>query len=47
MAHVAAEAERWLDKPVIAVMTATYWYALRQNGIEDRKPGFGRLMTEH
>ncbi|MDE0335576.1 MAG: arylmalonate decarboxylase [Defluviicoccus sp.] len=47
MAHVAAEAERWLRKPVIAVMTATYWYALRQNGIEDRKPGFGRLMTEH
>ena len=47
MAHVAAEAERWLGKPVIAVMTATYWHALRQNGIEDRKPGFGRLMTEH
>lgn len=47
MAYVADEAERWLGKPVIAVMTATYWYALRQNGIEDRKPGFGRLLTEH
>ena len=47
MARVADEAERWLDKPVIAVMTATYWYALRQNGIEDRVPGFGRLTVEH
>lgn len=47
MAYVAAEAERWLRKPVVAVMTATYWYALRRNGIEDRKPGFGRLMAEH
>ena len=47
MAYVAAEAERWLGKPVVAVMTATYWHALRRNGIEDRKPGFGRLMAEH
>ena len=47
MARVADEAERWLNKPVVAVMTATYWHALRQNGIADRKPGFGRLMTEH
>ena len=47
MAYVAAEAERWLNKPVIAVMTATYWYALRQNDIGDRMPGFGRLMEAH
>lgn len=47
MAYVAAEAERWLGKPVIAVMTATYWYALRQNDIVDRVPGFGRLMELH
>ena len=47
MAHVAAEAERWLAKPVIAVMTATYWHALRGNGIPDRMPGFGRLMEAH
>jgi len=47
MAYVAGEAERWLNKPVIAVMTATYWYALRQNDIPDRMPGFGQLMEAH
>lgn len=47
MAFVAGEAERWLRKPVIAVMTATYWYALRQNGINDQKQGFGRIFSEH
>ncbi|HPF27830.1 MAG TPA: hypothetical protein P5528_13135 [Steroidobacteraceae bacterium] len=46
-AAVAAEAERWLDKPVIAINTATYWYALRQNGIKDRLDGFGSLLLEH
>ena len=44
--RVAAEAERWLDKPVIAINTATYWYALRQNSIEDKVFGLGRLMSE-
>jgi len=44
--HVAAEAERWLDKPVIAINTATYWHALRQNSIEDKIFGLGRLMSE-
>ena len=28
-ARVAALAEFWLDKPVIAINTATYWWALR------------------
>jgi maleate isomerase len=46
-AAVATEAERWLGKPVIAINTATYWYALRQNGIEDRIDGFGALLAEH
>ncbi len=46
-AAVAAEAERWLDKPVIAINTATYWYALRQNGINDRLDRFGSLLLEH
>ena len=44
--RVAAEAERWLDKPVIAINTATYWFALRENGIEDKAYGFGRLMSD-
>jgi len=47
MARVAGIAEFWLDKPVIAINTATYWWALRQNGIEDRIPGFGSLLMEH
>lgn len=42
----AAAAEMWLGKPVIAINTATYWHALRANGIDDRIPGFGRLMAE-
>jgi maleate isomerase len=47
MARMAGIAEFWLDKPVIAINTATYWWALRQNGINDRIAGFGSLLTEH
>jgi maleate isomerase len=46
-AKVAAEAERWLDKPVLAVNTCTYWHALRSNGIDDKIEGFGSLLVEH
>ncbi len=47
MAKVAAMAEFWLDKPVLAINTATYWYALRKNSIKDRMPGWGALFLEH
>jgi maleate isomerase len=47
MAEVAAMAEFWLDKPVIAINTATYWYALRQYGIKDKVYGWGSLLAEH
>ena len=47
MAEVAAMAEFWLDKPVIAINTATYWYALRDYGIKDKVPGWGSLLAEH
>ena len=47
MAEVAAWAEFWLDKPVLAINTATYWYALRDYGIKDRIPGWGSLLSEH
>jgi len=47
MAEVAAMAEFWLDKPVIAINTATYWYALRQYGIQDKLYGWGSLLAEH
>jgi maleate isomerase len=43
-AGVAAEAERWLGKPVLAVNVVSYWHALRQCGIEDRVPGHGRIL---
>ncbi len=46
MARVAAMAEFWLGKPVVALNTATYWHALRQCGIEDKVQGFGRLLAE-
>ncbi|AJP72786.1 maleate cis-trans isomerase family protein [Sphingomonas hengshuiensis] len=45
-AEVAAMAEFWLEKPVIAINTATYWHALRTMGITDQKDGFGRLLAE-
>ena len=47
MARLAGMAEFWLDKPVVAINTATYWWALRQNGIMDKVAGFGSLLTEH
>lgn len=46
-AKVAAEAEQWLGKPVLAVNTCTYWHALRAAGIEDKIEGFGSLLMEH
>jgi maleate isomerase len=47
MAEVAASAEFWLGKPVIAINTAIYWYALRDYGIKDRVYGWGSLLAEH
>ena len=44
MARLAGIAEEWLGKPVIAINTATYWWALRSNGIADRVLGFGSLL---
>jgi maleate cis-trans isomerase len=35
-----------MAKPVIAINTATYWHALRQNGITEKVQGFGRLLEE-
>ena len=46
MVKLAAAAEIWLGKPIIAINTATYWHALRANGIQDRMDGFGRLLAE-
>src|SRR5665213_352146 len=46
-AKVAAYGEFWLNKPVLAINTATYWYALRTNGIMEKIDGFGSLLLEH
>ena len=45
MIAIADEAERWLGKPVIAVNAATYWHALRQNDIQDKREGFTSLLS--
>lgn len=47
MTRLAAAAELFLGKPVIAINTATYWHALRAVGIEDKLAGFGTLMSHH
>tara|TARA_B100000959_G_scaffold231441_1_gene247890 strand:- start:10997 stop:11728 length:732 start_codon:yes stop_codon:yes gene_type:complete len=47
MAQLAGEAERWLGKPVIAINTALYWHALRQNSIDDKISGWGRLLMDY
>ena len=47
MAHLADEAEKWLEKPVIAINTATWWMALRDNDIHDKIYGFGSLLRDH
>jgi len=43
---LAADMEKELGKPVIAINTATYWHALRTCGINDKMSGFGRLLDE-
>ncbi len=47
MIRLAAAAELFLGKPVIAINTATYWHALRAAGIADRQAGFGSLLEFH
>jgi len=44
---VAAEAERWLGKPVLSMNAITYWHALRALGVTDRIVGHGRILEEY
>ncbi len=46
MVRLAAMAELWLGKPVLAINAVTYWHALRANGIMDKVEGCGRLLEE-
>jgi maleate isomerase len=45
--HIAPIAEAWLGKPVIAINTATWWWALRSNGINDKIQGYGSLLEDY
>ena len=45
--ELAAQLERELGKPVLAINAVTFWHALRHNGIADRIAGFGSLLAEH
>jgi len=47
MVRLADEAERWLGKPVIAINAATWWMALRDNGITDQLQHAGSLLRDH
>ena len=47
MARLAGVAELFFEKPVLAINTATYWYALRDSGIDDPVDGFGSLLADH
>jgi maleate isomerase len=46
MMRLAAAAEMWLGKPVIAINAATYWHALRANDLREPISGYGRLLQE-
>ena len=45
--ELAAQMEKELGKPVLAINALTFWHALRSNGIPDRLRGFGSLLAEH
>ena len=47
MVGLADELEDALQKPVIAINAATWWHALRENGINDKISGFGSLLRDH
>ena len=44
--RLAAEAERWLGKPVLASNAVTWWMALRDNDIQDKIFGYGRILSD-
>lgn len=47
MVALADEMEQTLGKPVIAINAATWWMALRDNGVTDRLEGHGSLLRDH
>lgn len=47
MCALAVEMEARIGKPVIAINAATYWHALRANGIADQFAGHGPLFERN
>jgi len=47
MVKLAAEAEQWLELPVVAINTAILWRTYRANGFDDRVYGAGSLLRDH
>jgi maleate isomerase len=47
MMGIAAEAEHWLGKPVLAINAITYWDALRRCGVDDTIRGFGSVLENY
>ena len=47
MIGLAAEAQKWLGKPVIAINAALLWHAYRDNGFNDLLYGAGSLLEKH
>jgi maleate isomerase len=47
MVRLADQLEVSLQKPVISINAATWWLALRENGIDDQLTGFGSLLRDH
>jgi maleate isomerase len=44
--RIAADAERWFGKPVLAINAITYWDALRRSGIPDKIHGCGSVLEK-
>lgn len=47
MAKLASKFEKEFNRPVVAINTATYWHALRENNISDKIEGFGSLLIDY
>ncbi len=47
MTRLADEAERWLERPVLAVNAAMLWHALRAHEIHDRLSRVGSILRMH
>jgi maleate isomerase len=46
MVELADEADRWLGKPVLAINAVIWWMALRENDIQDKLCGYGRMLSD-